>query len=107
MTACPSSDWIRTTIWPRGVVSPGPERVGIAADLAQVLALQPFGGELDGRQWILDLVGDAARDIRPCRLALRGEQLRHLVERDDITLDLAFLLLGGNAREQDVVASAA
>ena len=45
--------------------------------------LQPFRGELDRRQRILDLVRDAARDIGPGGLALRRLQFGDVVEGHD------------------------
>ena len=62
-------------------------------------ALQPLGGELDRRQRILDLVRDAARDVRPGRAALRRHQVGDVVEGDDEALDLA---LGALLRDLDV-----
>ncbi len=46
----------------------------------RILALQPFGRELDRRQRVLDLVGDAAGDVLPGLLALGGDELGHVVE---------------------------
>ena len=56
------------------------EGLGIGGDLPREAPLQPFGGELDRRQRVLDLVRDAARHIGPGRLALRRLQLGDVVE---------------------------
>ena len=45
---------------------------------------EPFGRQLDGRQWILDFMGDAPGYLGPRRGALGGDQLRYLVEYHDI-----------------------
>ena len=45
-----------------------------------VAAEDPFGGKLDGRQRVLDLVGDAAGDIPPGGVALGGHQAGDVVE---------------------------
>ena len=51
-------------------------------DDAAVAALQPLGGKLDRRQRVLDLVGDAARDVGPGGAALGGDEFGDVVERD-------------------------
>src|SRR5690606_13554388 len=67
------------------------EGLQILADLTAVLAPQPFGRELDRRQWILDLVGDAAGDVLPRRVALRRDQTGDVVEgQDRLALAAAF-----------------
>ncbi|MNH96839.1 hypothetical protein D3C73_495200 [compost metagenome] len=43
------------------------DRPIILIDLLAVTALQPLRRQLDRRQRVLDLMGDAARHIRPCR----------------------------------------
>ena len=48
------------------------ERLLVGLDFLPEAALQPFGGELDRRQRVLDLVGDAPRDVRPGGAALVG-----------------------------------
>ena len=76
------------------------ERLGIVLDFAEIFALQPLGRQLDRRQRILDLMGDAARDIGPGCLALRREQLGDVVEGDDIAFGFAVDALGGDADQQ-------
>ena len=49
-------------------------------DLLAVLAPQPLGRELDRRQRVLDLVGDAAGDVPPGGVALGGDQPGDVVE---------------------------
>src|ERR1700730_10900180 len=60
----------------------GADREGlrILLDLLEVTALQPLGGELDRRQRILDLVGDAPRHVAPRRHALSRHQVGYVVE---------------------------
>ena len=48
-----------------------------------IFALEPLGGKLDRRQRILDLMGDAARDIGPGGGALGADQIGDVVEGDD------------------------
>ena len=69
----------------------GADREGLRVllDLLQVFAAQPFGGELDRGQRVLDLVRDAAGDVGPGRLALRRQQLGDVVEGHDEAADLA------------------
>ena len=55
----------------------------IGGDLARIFALQPLGRELDRRQRILDLMGDAAGDIGPGGVALGRDQIGDVVEGDD------------------------
>ncbi len=55
----------------------------IALDLLAVAALEPFGGELDRGQRILDLVRDAARDVGPGGAALVEQLLGNIVEGED------------------------
>jgi hypothetical protein len=49
-------------------------------------ALQAFGGKLDRRKRILDLMGDAARHVGPGRGALRRHQIGNVVQRDDVAV---------------------
>ena len=63
-----------------------------AIDLTREFALQVFRRELYRRQWILDLVSQAARHFTPGRLLLRLYQFGQIV--DDYNL---FLLLIGLA----------
>ena len=50
-----------------------------------------FGGKLDRRERILDLVREPARHFAPGRVALRLQQRRDVVEHDDVA-DLAILI---------------
>ena len=52
-------------------------------DLLAVLAAQALGRKLYRRQRVLDLVRDAARDVRPGARALRRDELGDVVEGDD------------------------
>lgn len=52
--------------------------------LLTVPAPQPFGRKLDRRQRILDLVRDAAGDVRPGGGTLRDHQIRDVVDGDDV-----------------------
>ncbi len=61
-------------------------------DVLAELAADAFGRELDRRQRVLDLVGDAARDVAPGRGALRRDQLGDVVERDDVAVMRLVLL---------------
>src|SRR5579883_3549588 len=77
------------------------EGFGVALDLLQIAAAQPFGGKLDRGQRVLDLVGDAAGDVGPGRLALRRQQLGDVVEGNDEAADLAAVdALGGDADQK-------
>ena len=49
-----------------------------------VFAPQPVRRKLDRGERILDLVRDTAGHVRPGRLALRRQQVGHIVERNDI-----------------------
>ena len=46
------------------------KQLGIGFDLLAIAAAQALCSKLDWREWILDLMGDAPRDVGPCRLAL-------------------------------------
>src|SRR3546814_19273013 len=59
------------------------EGLGVARDLDDILALQALGGELDRGQRVLDLVRDAAGDVRPRRLAMGRQELGDLVDGDE------------------------
>ena len=65
------------------------EDLGIGRDFLLVFAAQTLGGELNGRQRVLDLVRDAARDVGPGRGALGGDEVGDVVEGDDVA---AFVL---------------
>ena len=62
------------------------EHAAVFVDHFSVFAAQPFGRKLDRRQRVFDFVRDAARDVGPCRGALRGDQLGNVVERHDIAV---------------------
>ena len=49
------------------------------------VAGQSFGGELDGRQRVPDLVGDALRHFLPSGCLLRAQQFGEVVDHDDVT----------------------
>ena len=83
------------------------EGVRVFFDFPQIFAPQALGRELDWGQRVLDLVGDAAGDIGPSRLALRRQQLGDVVEGDDKTADIAPVMLGGDAHQQGARAVAA
>ncbi len=51
-----------------------------SVDLLAVAALDALGGKLDRRQRVLDLMGDAARDVRPGGRALRDDQVGDVVD---------------------------
>ena len=53
---------------------------GSDCDLLAEAALQPLGGELDRGQRVLDLVRDAAGDVRPGGAALVGQLVGDVVE---------------------------
>ena len=78
------------------------ESLWIVPDIAEIFALQALGRELDRRQGVLDLVRDPARHVRPGGLALRREQLGHVVEGHDIPLDIATYPLRGDPHVQYV-----
>src|SRR6202789_2961569 len=59
------------------------ENFRIGDDLLAVFALEALGGKLDRRQRVLDLMGDAARDVGPGGGALGGDQIGDVVESDD------------------------
>ena len=58
------------------------DRVEIRSAL-RVFFPQPFGGELDGRERIFELVSDPPGHILPGLRLLRAEQLRQIVKGDD------------------------
>ena len=62
------------------------ENGGVLDDHLAVFAAQPLGRQLDRRQRVLDLVGDAPRNIRPSRGALRQHQLGDVVDGDDVAV---------------------
>ena len=51
-----------------------------------------FRGERDRSQRVLDLVRDAARDLAPGGLLLRGQQVRQILKDDDVSQSF-FLVL--------------
>ena len=62
-----------------------------------VFAAQPFRRQLDRRERVLDLVGDAAGDVGPGRGALRQHQFGDVVDGDDIAVLGFARLLAGHA----------
>ena len=62
------------------------QRLGLRrGELVRELDLQPLRGELDRRERVLDLVGQPACDLAPGGGALRGDELRHVVEDHDVS----------------------
>ena len=68
-------------------------------DLAEFTA-NALGRKLDRRQRVLDFVGDAARNVAPRRCPLRGDELRDVVERDNVAVARLAGLLGADANRQ-------
>ena len=62
------------------------EDVLVGLDLRAVFALQALGRELDGRQRVLDLMRDAARDVGPGGVALRRDEIGDVVEGEDVAV---------------------
>ena len=54
--------------------------------LGQQLVAQALGGELDGGQGVLDLVGQAPGHLAPGGVALGGDEAGDVVEDDDVAL---------------------
>ena len=52
----------------------------VGLDVLSVFSAQAFGRELDRRQRVLDLVGDAAGDVLPGGVALRRDETGYVVE---------------------------
>ena len=61
----------------------------VARHFLGIAALEPFGGQLDRRQRVLDLMRDAARDIGPGGAALVGQLLGDVVEGQDVARGVA------------------
>ena len=80
------------------------EALDIGGDLPSEAALQPFRGKLNRGQRVLDLMRDPSRHIRPGRLALRGEQLGHVIEGDDKAVRQAAFQLGADPHQQHPLA---
>ena len=75
---------LRSPTW-RTIVPVSRSKVdGIGLDLLGIAALQPFGGELDRGQRVLDLVSDAPGDVRPGGAALVEQLLGDVVEGEDV-----------------------
>ena len=49
----------------------------------EILVAQAFGGELNGCEWVLDLMGQAPRYLTPGGIALRLNQIGNIIEDDD------------------------
>ena len=62
------------------------ENGAVLADDVAVFAPQPLGRKLDRGERVLDLVGDAARDVGPGGGALGRYQIGDVVKRDDIAV---------------------
>src|SRR5690606_32205024 len=62
------------------------EDLAVILQLAAIAAAQPFGRELDGRQRILDLVGDAAGHVGPGTGTLRRLEIGNVIEGQHIAL---------------------
>jgi hypothetical protein len=60
------------------------EDAPVILDDAGILSTQPLGGELNWRERVLDLVGDTTSHVGPRGGALRGHELRDIVERHDV-----------------------
>ena len=56
----------------------------VLIDLLAVAALEALGRKLDRRQRVLDLMGDAAGDVRPGGRALGDDEIGDVVEGDDV-----------------------
>ena len=74
------------------------ERRALVADHRPELAPQPLGRELDRGQRVLHLVRDAPRHVAPGRHALRDDEVGHVVEGDDVALEVA--VVGAAARRR-------
>ena len=84
------------------------ERGTLRADHRAELAAQALGRELDRGERVLDLVGDAPGDVAPRRHALRHDEVGHVVEGDDVALEVAVVgLAAGDADEEVALAGAA
>ena len=62
------------------------EDLAVLGDHLAVAAADALGRKLDRRQRVLDLVGDAARDVGPGGGALRRDEVGDVVDGDDIGL---------------------
>src|SRR5271166_6580108 len=65
------------------------------------MALDAFGRERNGSQWILDLVGYSPRDFPPRSLLLRLEQVREILEHHHVARPIS-LMLEDRYRDRDV-----
>ena len=77
---------LMSSTWRTIVVGALVEDLAVAGDHLAVLAPDALGRELDRRQRVLDLVGDAPGDVGPGRGALRRDEVGDVVERDDEAL---------------------
>ncbi len=57
----------------------------------QVLVAHALGRQLDRRQRVLDLVGEASRDFAPGRIPLCLQQRRDVIEYDDVAGSMIFV----------------
>lgn len=69
-------------------------------DLLAVAALDALGGQLDRRQRVLDLMGDAPCHVAPCGRALGDDEIGDVVERDHVGFAHVAHLLAGNLHTQ-------
>ena len=76
------------------------EHGAAVVELAGVAAAEPLGGELDGRQGVLDLVGNAPRHLAPRFHALDAEEVRHFLEEDYEALRAAGIVEQPGAGEE-------
>jgi hypothetical protein len=74
----------RSLVWRTMTLAYCSSALALVADERAELAAQPLGGELDRRQRVLDLVGDAAGDVAPGGHALGDDEVGHVVEGDDV-----------------------
>jgi hypothetical protein len=56
----------------------------LAGHVLQVTPAHAFGGQLDGRQRILDFVREATGHLAPGRVALRLQQSADVIEDNDV-----------------------
>src|SRR5690606_27224285 len=61
------------------------EQLPVLIDLLTVASLEPLGSKLDRRERVLDRVGDAPGNVRPCRLTLIEQLPGDVLESDDMT----------------------
>ena len=67
---------------------------------ASEVACDALGGELDGRERVLYLVRETARDLAPGGCALRGEEFRQIFDDEDDSAALGVRARGERRRRQ-------